>query len=101
MRSLPPCLYALGTQEGINQLLSLAFRIYMASKGMPTVLNTAAATIRQVRRGWAQQHGVGSAGRLKTLAVGGALVTSAIGHLPFVGSGRRAKARLSMPAQGK
>lgn len=36
-------------QDGVLQLLSLIFRIYASSRGNPTVQNTAAATVRQVR----------------------------------------------------
>lgn len=36
-------------QDGVLQLLSLIFRIYVSSRGNPTVQNTAAATVRQVR----------------------------------------------------
>ncbi len=42
-------------QAGICSLLGLVFRIYTGNKGNPTVLSTAAATIRQARplgRGW-------------------------------------------------
>lgn len=51
-RSSPTALVAvllLTVQDGVCQLLSLILRLYVGNKNNPTVLNTASATVRQVR----------------------------------------------------